>query len=66
MDLNSILTAIATVGFPIVACGAMFWLNYKASEQHKQEMDKITQALNNNTLAITNLTHELKGRTYNE
>ena len=26
---NAILTAIATVGFPIVACAALFWFTVK-------------------------------------
>lgn len=60
MDPNAILTAIGTVGFPIVACAAMFWLNYKTGEQHREEMNKITEAVNNNTLAITKLTSELE------
>ena len=60
MDPNAILTAIGTVGFPIVACAAMFWLNYKTGERHREEMNKITEAVNNNTLAITKLTSELE------
>ena len=65
MQINEIMQAIATVGFPIVACAAMFWLNYKMNEQHKKEMDKITEAVNNNTIAITNLTSKLDGRLNN-
>lgn len=60
MDPNAILTAIGTVGFPIVACAAMYWLNYKTGERHREEMNKITEAVNNNTLAITKLTSELE------
>lgn len=60
MDPNAILTAIGTVGFPIVACAAMFWLNFKTGERHREEMNKITEAVNNNTLAITKLTSELE------
>ena len=62
MDPNAILTAIGTVGFPIVACAAMFWLNYKTGERHREEMNKITEAVNNNTLAITKLTSELEDK----
>lgn len=60
MDPNAILTAIGTVGFPIVACAAMFWLNFKTGERHREEMNKITEAVNNNTVAITKLTSELE------
>lgn len=60
MDMQTILQAVGSVGFPIVACGAMFWLNYKTGERHREEMNKITEAVNNNTLAITKLTSELE------
>ena len=29
MDVQTISQFISTIGFPIVAAGAMFWLNYK-------------------------------------
>ena len=60
MDMQTILQAVSSLGFPIVACGAMFWLNYKTGERHREEMNKITEALNNNTQAITKLTSELE------
>lgn len=60
MDANAILTAIGTVGFPIVACAALFWQNWKMSENHRSEMAKITEAVNNNTNAIAQLTEKLK------
>ena len=59
MDIQVILTAISTVGFPIVACGGLFWLVNKISDQHKQEVEKMTEALNNNTIAITKLTERM-------
>lgn len=65
MDVNSITTAIATVGFPIVACAALFWQNWKMNENHRKEMEKITEAVNNNTEAIRNLTFKLDGRLNN-
>ncbi len=60
MDVQTILQAVGSVGFPIVACAAMFWLNYKTDERHREEMNKITEAVNNNTSAITKLTSELE------
>ena len=67
MDANSIVSIITTVGFPIVACGGMAWyVKYitdrnredikEERDQHDQEMKKVTEALNNNTLAIQKLT----------
>lgn len=61
MDANTIMTAISTLGFPIVMCIALFWKMNKQDETHKTEMDKITEALNNNTLALTKLADKLGG-----
>ena len=66
MDLNTILQAITTVGFPIVCCGVMmFYVKYTQDENreeterlnnlHRQEMTEVTQAIHNNTLAIQKL-----------
>lgn len=66
-----IITAITTVGFPIVACICMgLYVKYitdmhekarkEESERHQLEMEKVTEALNNNTLALTVLTENIK------
>lgn len=66
MDIQAILQAITTVGFPIVCCGAMMWyVKYstdenrdevsRLNEQHKQEMTEVTKAINNNTIALQKL-----------
>lgn len=55
MEFQDVLTAISTVGFPIVACAAMFWLNYRTAQDHKEESEKMNQALDNNTLALQKL-----------
>lgn len=54
-SMQFILQAISTVGFPIVACGAMFWKINQQDKQHKEEMDSVTKALENNTIALTKL-----------
>lgn len=59
-NYNMIMQAISTVGFPIVCCGALFWRMTVSEKQHKEEMDKISEALQNNTLAITRLTDGLE------
>lgn len=61
MDIQAILTAISTVGFPIVVAGAMFWKMNKQDEDHKQEMNKVTEAINNNTIALQKLIDKLEG-----
>lgn len=65
--MDQIWSAIGQYAFPIVACVVMGWYvkyiqdNYRKdisdiSARHKEEMDKVTTALNNNTLAIQKLT----------
>lgn len=59
MDLNNITQIIGSLGFPIVACIAMFMQMTKQVENHKTEMDRITEALNNNTVALTKLAERI-------
>lgn len=54
-NINVIMTAISTVGFPIVMTCALFWKMNKQDDDHKEEMAKVTEALNNNTLALTRI-----------
>lgn len=61
MDMNTITTAISTLGFPIVMCGAMFWYMIKEKDAHKAEMDSVTEALNNNTMILQKLCDKLDG-----
>lgn len=82
MDASTIGSLIASLGFPIVACGAMAFFIVKRSEandqkletlrkeqredilaiqkEHKEEVAKMTEALNNNTQAIQRLTDRLE------
>lgn len=61
MDVNTVTTAISTLGFPIVMCGAMFWYMLKEKDSHKEEMSSVTEALNNNTLILQKLCDRLDG-----
>lgn len=58
MDMQTIISLIGSLGFPIAACIAMFSMLEKEREEHKVEMSKITEAINNNTLAL----EALKGK----
>lgn len=59
MDANAIVTMISTVGFPIAACVALFWQINEIQTQHKEEMDGVKEALNNNTLVVQKLVDKL-------
>lgn len=52
MDAQAILNAIGTVGFPITACAALFWMINKA-------LKELTAAVNNNTTAINTMTERM-------
>lgn len=59
MDYNILAQLVGTLGFPIVCCGALFWRMNKTDDQHKEEMNKISEAVNNNTIALTKLAEKL-------
>ena len=59
MDINAITTLISNVGVPCACLIATFYLWFKETEAHKEEMAKMTEALNNNTIAITKLTENI-------
>lgn len=52
MDIGVITQLIGSLGFPIACVIAMFFFWNKEREDHKTEMQKMTEALNNNTLAL--------------
>ena len=59
MDMNVILQAITSVGFPIVMCLMLMWYVREISSKHKEESDKFTEALNSNTLILQKLCDKL-------
>ena len=59
MDVNSITTLVSNVGVPCACLIATFYLWFKETEAHKDEMSKMTEALNNNTIALTKLTEHI-------
>lgn len=61
MDFNGIITAISTVGFPIVCCCLLVFYFIKQSNNHKEESAKMAEALNNNTLVMHQILEHLRG-----
>jgi len=60
MDVNMILQAVSSVGFPICACGALFWMVNKQDAQHKEEINALRSVLEANTQALTELRDMLR------
>lgn len=59
MDVQTLTTLISSIGFPIVACVAMFYQMNKQQEQHKQEVDKLSEAVENNTVVMQRILEHL-------
>lgn len=59
--MGDIVSIISTVGFPIAMALILLWYIYDSNNKHKEEMDKMSAALNNNTIAITKLLDRLGG-----
>lgn len=57
--MNEIVQIISTLGFPIAMALLLFWKMDKQDESHREEVDKMTQALNQNTLVIQQLVDKL-------
>lgn len=53
MDMNVIISAIGSVGFPIVACCAMFFLYNKTITELTQTLTRIDVTIQHLTNAIS-------------
>lgn len=62
MDPNAITTFIQTLGFPIACVCYLFYSQAKEREQHALESRNWSEALHNNTIALTQLTDFIKDR----
>ena len=54
-DINVIIQAISTVGFPIVMCAIMFWFLNKEQENHKAEMLSLKEVIAENNAVLVGL-----------
>ena len=55
MDVQVIGQLVASLGFPIVACGAMFWMVNKQEERHGEEIGSLRKTIEDNTNVLTSL-----------
>lgn len=54
-DINVLIQAISTVGFPIVMCAIMFWFLNKEQENHKAEMLSLKEVISENNKVLEGL-----------
>lgn len=59
MDANTLTTIISNLGFPVVVCIYMIYVNQKQAEAHKEEVSKMTQAITDLKIAVTSLVEKL-------
>lgn len=59
MDVTTITQLISNLGVPVACLICTFYLWNKETESHKEEIAKMTEALNNNTIAITKLSDQI-------
>lgn len=55
MNMNEINTLVSSLGFPIVACGALFWLNLKTSDTYVKTIAEMRKTIEDNTRMIQSL-----------
>lgn len=64
MTYDQIVTLIGSLGFPIVCVFAMLYIFrqiiIKLEDSHKEELAKVTEAINNNTKVIEEMKKELE------
>lgn len=60
MNVQDISTLISTLGFPIVASGALFWSNLKTSEHYAKTIDEMRKTIEDNTLVTKQLIDKLE------
>jgi hypothetical protein len=64
MSYDQIVTLIGSVGFPIVCVFAMLYIFrqiiIKMEDSHKEELTKVTEAINNNTQVVSEMKNELE------
>ena len=59
--MQEVVTAISTVGFPIVMCILIFYYMEKEAESHKQEVDGLKEVLTDLKISIPQLTDKIGG-----
>lgn len=57
--MNDFIQIITDVGFPIACCVFLYIQMNKQSEQHHEEINLLSEAINNNTAAINQLREKI-------
>lgn len=57
---NVICQMIGSIGFPIVMCLLMYDRMDKNEKRHSEDIAKMTEAVNNNTIALNELSNRIE------
>ena len=60
MDVNELIQIINSTGFPIVMCGALFWMIDKMRAESKEAQKENTQAITDVRVTLSELTSFIK------
>ena len=59
--MDEVIQIVRELGFPIACVVALFWQNNRLQEQHREDLSKVTEAINNNTAATQALKDRIGG-----
>lgn len=60
MNVQDVTNLVSTLGFPIVACGALFWSNLKTSDHYTTTIEEMRKTIEDNTLVTKQLIDKLE------
>lgn len=59
MDVSTLSQLIGSLGFPIACCIYLIYTNNKTAEKHAEEVEKLRETVENNTVAMLKLCAKL-------
>lgn len=57
---QTLISAISSLGFPIVCCLIVLYMYWKSDQTHKAEVDKLSEAVQNNTIVMEKILERLE------
>lgn len=62
MEVKTIIELVTTLGFPVVACGALFYYMVKQSDKNYKTINALSETIQGNTKVLTELYTLIKER----
>lgn len=62
MDIALIERLVASIGFPILMCLLMYKHSIDSAKLHKEEVDRLSECIENNTFAVERLADKVGGK----